>query len=77
MPIGRVEIGGQDSVAAEDVLTLEEAAGLLKLPVEVFRARVESGDVPCRRFGEEWRFVRSALLEWLTNGEPRRRSLLG
>ena len=48
-----------------EVLTLEEAAALLRLPVETLHAKVLAGDLPGRAFGDEWRFSRSALLAWL------------
>jgi excisionase family DNA binding protein len=59
------------------VLTLQEAAALLKLPVEAVRSRAEEGDLPGRRFGQEWRFARIAVVAWLADGDPkkRRRSL--
>lgn len=48
-----------------EVLTLEEAAELLRVGAEALRARAEAGDVPARRIGDEWRFRREALLAWL------------
>ena len=52
----------------EEVLTLEEVASLLRVPAGDVRARAEAGDMPGRRFGEEWRFVWSAVLGWLGDG---------
>lgn len=51
------------------MLTLEETAALLRLPVEALRARVAAGEVPGRAFGREWRFSRAALLDWLADCE--------
>ncbi len=48
-----------------DVLTLEEAAELLRVSVDALRTRAERGEVPGRRLGDEWRFRRDALLDWL------------
>jgi excisionase family DNA binding protein len=54
-----------------EILTLEEAAALLRVPVVELQAAVSSGAVPGRRIGEEWRFARGALLAWLTEpGRP-------
>ena len=50
------------------VLTLEEAADLLRVPAEDVRALAESGELPARRLGDAWRFRRDALLEWLGAG---------
>jgi excisionase family DNA binding protein len=71
LSFGRVEIPVPTvyDVGTNDVLTLEEAAKLLKLPLEVVRARAEEGDLPGRRFGKEWRFARTALLDWLAQGD--------
>jgi excisionase family DNA binding protein len=52
-----------------EVLTLDEAAGFLRVPVEAVRERAARGELPGRRFGEEWRFARSALLAWLLEGD--------
>lgn len=52
-----------------EVLTLAEAAALLRVPAEAVRARAERGELPGRRLGGEWRFARSALMAWLLEGE--------
>jgi hypothetical protein len=67
LAVGRLEIG--DPVGTEAVLTLDEAAALLRLPAEVLGARAGAGDLPGRLFGDQWRFARSALLDWLARGE--------
>jgi excisionase family DNA binding protein len=67
LAVGHLEIG--DPIGAEEVLTLEEAAALLRLPADVVRARASAGDLPGRSFGTEWRFARSALVAWLAHGE--------
>ncbi len=68
LAVGRIEsmdgLGGE-----EEVLTLEEAAALLRLPLETVRARAIAGDLPGRAFAHEWRFSRAALLGWLAEGE--------
>ncbi|OHV33661.1 excisionase [Pseudofrankia sp. EUN1h] len=54
-----------------EVLTLEEAAELLRVSVDDVRALVESGDLPARRIGEAWRLTRTAVLAWLgTESRP-------
>jgi len=67
LAVGHIELA--EDARGEDVLTLEEAAALLRLPVEAIQARAAAGDLPGRAFGEEWRFSRSALLSWLAAGE--------
>ena len=50
--------------SAPDVLTLGEAAGLLRVgPDELERLAVKN-KIPARRIGARWRFNRTALLAW-------------
>ena len=71
LAVGHIALA-RDAVS-EEVLTLEEAAALLRLPIEAVRARAINGDLPGRAFGEEWRFSRVALLAWLADGEAAQR----
>lgn len=61
-PVGRHEF---TPVHELEVLTLEQLATLLELDVEVLRGLAEQGDLPGRKLGDEWRFSRAAILEWL------------
>jgi excisionase family DNA binding protein len=71
--VGRVEVTSTPVAHTDEVLTLEEAAALLKLPPDTVRSRAEEGDLPGRRFGKEWRFARIAVLAWLADGDPPKR----
>jgi excisionase family DNA binding protein len=71
--VGRVEVTNTPNALTDEVLTLEEAAVLLKLPADTVRSRAEEGDLPGRRFGKEWRFARIAVLAWLADGDPQKR----
>jgi len=51
-----------------EVLTLPEAADLLQVEEDVVSEMAESGDVPARKLGDDWRFSRIALIDWL--GRP-------
>jgi excisionase family DNA binding protein len=66
LEVGRAEI--IESAGAEEVLTLQETAELLRLPVETVRASALTGELPGRVFGDEWRFARAAVLAWLAGG---------
>ena len=68
--VGRIEIREDRELPEQEVLTLEEVASLLRLAPRVVRARARSGELPGRRFGEEWRFSRAAVLQWLSAGQP-------
>ena len=67
LAVGRAEI--IESAGAEEVLTLQETAELLRLPVETVRASALAGALPGRVFGDEWRFARAAVLAWLAGGD--------
>ena len=71
--VGRIEVANAPDVYTDAVLTLEETATLLKLPVDAVRSRAEEGDLPGRLFGKEWRFARIAVLAWLADGETEKR----
>lgn len=47
-----------------EVLTLAEAAEYLRVPAADVLAMLPGG-IPGRRIGSEWRFLKSALQEWL------------
>jgi excisionase family DNA binding protein len=48
-----------------DVLTLAEVAGLLRVDEAAVTGLAESGQLPGRKLGDEWRFTRDAVLRWL------------
>src|SRR3954451_7728831 len=48
-----------------EVLTLPLAADLLQVDEDVVVRMAEAGDLPGRKLGDEWRFSRIALIEWL------------
>jgi excisionase family DNA binding protein len=67
--VGRVEVSSGGDGRVDEVLTLEEVAAFLKLSPDVVRSRAEEGELPGRRFGNEWRFARMAVLAWLADGD--------
>jgi excisionase family DNA binding protein len=69
LSMGRVEVSTTPETRDDTVLTLDEAASLLKLSPDAVQARAQAGDLPGRRFGNDWRFSRLALLAWLADGE--------
>ncbi len=50
---------------APAVLTLDEAAELLRTDAAVVRELAEAGELPGRRVAGDWRFARAAVLAWL------------
>jgi excisionase family DNA binding protein len=48
-----------------EVLRLAEAADLLQVEQDVVVEMAETGDIPGRKLGDDWRFSRIALIDWL------------
>jgi excisionase family DNA binding protein len=61
-PVGRAEFV---PVGELEVLTLDQLATLLSLEPDAVRELAERGEVPGRKLGDEWRFSRAAVLDWL------------
>ena len=53
------------TVTLPDVLTIEEVAEFLRLPEDTVRHYAASLMIPGRQIGDQWRFSRRALEEWL------------
>jgi excisionase family DNA binding protein len=53
-----------------EVLTVEEVAQLLETDAETIAALAERGELPGRKIGDDWRFRRAAVLDWLGGAEP-------
>jgi excisionase family DNA binding protein len=51
------------------VLTLEEAAELLRVDPKQMRKLAANGEVPGRKVGNQWRFSRAGLLNWLSGND--------
>lgn len=51
--------------AADDVLTIAEAAALCRVSVDVLYRLAAEGAVPAAKVGAQWRLRRSVLLRWL------------
>jgi len=47
------------------VMTLEEAARYLRLPKIKIAQLAAEGIIPARRIGDAWRFLKSAVDDWL------------
>jgi excisionase family DNA binding protein len=60
-----------DLQATYDVLTLDEVADYLRLPIETVKRQAKLGQMPARRIEETWRFLRSAIDDWLRSHDSR------
>ena len=56
---------GRVRLTREEVMTASEVAELLHLPVSTVYYLARRGELPARRLGRTWRFLRPALEELL------------
>jgi len=48
-----------------DILTVDEAAELLKIPRSSVYKLAQQGKIPGQKVGRHWRFNRTTLLKWI------------
>lgn len=53
----------------KEILNLDEAAELFNVSVKTFIKLLREEKVPGRKIGREWRFSKSALINWLSSGD--------
>jgi excisionase family DNA binding protein len=58
-----------------NILTLEETADYLRLPVETVIRQATQGQIPGRRIEDTWRFLKTAIDDWLRSQDSRLRLL--
>src|SRR5918912_1561008 len=52
-----------------EILTLAQLAELLQVEEDAVRELADSGELPGRKVRDEWRFSRTAVVEWLSKPE--------
>lgn len=52
------------------ILTLEDLAEYLKLPAATLQQEADRGQLPGRKIGDDWRFLRAAIDDWLRADAP-------
>ncbi len=60
-----------DKVSIPDILTLEETSEYLRVPVEIVLNKALKGDIPGRQIEDNWRFLKSAIDDWLRAKDSR------
>ena len=55
--------------ADREILNIEEAAALLGVSVKTFNKVLHSENIPARKIGREWKFSRTALIQWVGSGQ--------
>src|SRR3546814_13369944 len=58
------------SQASGHILTVAEAARLLKVHPHTGRNLSKAGTIPAARVGRQWRFVEAELVAWIRSGYP-------
>jgi excisionase family DNA binding protein len=71
-PGADIVVGRADFIPTEaaEVLDIDEVAELLQAEPDAIRELAESGGLPGRKIGDEWRFLRRAVLAWLGGAQP-------
>lgn len=55
-----------EQVTLPSVLTLEETSQYLRLPIELVLHQARIGNIPGRKIGDEWRFLKVTIDDWLS-----------
>jgi excisionase family DNA binding protein len=71
MPISETITGNNPQFG--EVLTLPETAAYLRVSEEAVAKMATDRTIPAQRIGNDWRFLRKALNNWLTQGDEYRR----
>ena len=64
-------VNGPSALDPADVMTLTETAAFLRVTEHEVRQMADEGTLPARRVSGHWRFLKSALLEWFRQPEPK------
>jgi excisionase family DNA binding protein len=52
---------------ADDVYSIDDLAGYLKVPKSTLYKLVREGRIPAQKVGRHWRFHKEAIVRWLGN----------
>lgn len=52
---------------ADDVFSIDELAGFLKIPKSTLYKLVREGRIPAQKVGRHWRFHKETIVRWLDN----------
>lgn len=58
----------------KEILNMEEAAEFFNVSIKTFIKLLKEEKVPARKIGREWRFSKSALISWLSDGDSQQYS---
>jgi excisionase family DNA binding protein len=55
-------------MALDSLLTVKEVSSMLRVSAQTLYKMLEQGRIPALRIGNQWRFERQKVLEWLERG---------
>lgn len=55
-------------MALDSLLTVKEVSALLRVSTQTLYKLLEQGRIPAVRVGNQWRFERQKVLDWLERG---------
>jgi excisionase family DNA binding protein len=61
----------EGAAAHADVLTAQETAEWMRIPLKTIYELAKTGRMPARRVGKQYRFNRTAVLDWLQGSGKR------
>ena len=50
---------------ASEIMTIEDVADYLRIPVSSVYKLAQEGKIPCQKVGRHWRFHRPTLTKWI------------
>lgn len=56
-------------MSLDNLLTVKEVSALLRVSPQTLYKMLEQGCIPALRIGNQWRFERQRVLEWLERGD--------
>ena len=66
--IGKPILNRDNIDLSMDVLTLDEAAALLRLGKRTVYGMCKEGTIPVKKIGQQWRFHRAKIMSWVEEG---------
>jgi excisionase family DNA binding protein len=76
-PVAVSQLAQSANGSTNEVLSLSETAAYLRLPIPEVLRLVEEQDLPARRAGQEWRFLKCAVQAWLSTPRSKGQGIWG
>ena len=58
-----------DNEQPMDIMTIQDAAEFLRIPVSSVYKLAQAGKIPAKKVGRHWRFHRPTLVQWVASGQ--------